>query len=186
MMHELKESNVPVGNIVFAGFGEPLFNIDLPQMAALARKTYPASHISLDTNANFETKKAEEIANCGWDLIRLALDGADQVSYSAYRIKGDFQLATNFAKALSAAIKTSNSKTKAIWKYILFKHNDSDDLLKTAKRMADDFGIEINYDISVGDLASQRDLKEIENLINDIIVSRSIDANDFEKVLAQI
>ena len=185
MIRELKEGDIPVGNIIFAGFGEPLFNTDLPKMVGLARKTYPSSHISLDTNANFGINKAKEIANCGLDQIRLALDGADQESYSTYRRQGDFQLAINFAKSLSTAIKTSNSKTKAIWKYILFKHNDSDDLLKTAKRMADEYGIEINYDVSVGDLASQRDIKEIESLNNDIIVSRSIDADDYNKVHSQ-
>ena len=182
MLHELKEAGVKVGNLVFAGFGEPLFNKDVPKMVYLARELYPASHISLDTNGNFGSEKAMEIATCGLNQVRLALDGADQESYSAYRAGGDFQMAIQFTSTLAEAIRASRSRTRPVWKYILFKHNDRDELLKKAKKMADEYGVQIIYDVSVGPLASQRDHTELRKSIEDIVISYTLDEDAYENM----
>ena len=180
MMHELNEGGIHVGNIVFAGFGEPLFNKNLPAMVRLARELYPQSHLSLDTNCNFPEEKAKEIADCGLDQIRLALDGADQDSYATYRVNGNFSMAIQFAKSLSAAVKDTGSKTQLIWKYILFKHNDDDALLAKAGNMAREYGLRIIYDVSVGPLASRRDHEDIKKSIKGMEISNNVNQQAYE------
>jgi MoaA/NifB/PqqE/SkfB family radical SAM enzyme len=71
---------MPVGTVSFVGFGEPLFNSRIPDMARLAKKLFPVATVLVDTNANFGGRRARELANCGIDEIRLGLDGADQKS----------------------------------------------------------------------------------------------------------
>jgi len=180
MMHELKEREINVGNIVFAGFGEPLFNKNFPQMVRLSRELYPHCHLSLDTNCNFPEEKAKEIADCGLDQIRLAIDGADQESYSAYRVNGDFSLAVDFLKALVTAVKKTKSRTIPIWKYILFKHNDSDCLLEKAGRMAREYDLQIIYDITVGPLASKRNPEDLKKTIQGMTISNNVDEKAYE------
>lgn len=180
MISELKAEGVEVGNIVFAGFGEPLFNKKISQMVRLARELYPQSHLSLDTNCNFSEEKAKEIADCGLDQIRLALDGADQESYSAYRVNGNFSMAIQFSRSLAAAVKLTGSNTQLIWKYILFKHNDDDALLEKAGKMALECGLQIVYDVSVGPLASRRDSDDLKKSIKGIAISKNVDEKAYE------
>jgi hypothetical protein len=90
------------------------------------------------------------------------LDGVSQSSYEAYRRSGDFTRALQFARDLADAIRLSKSSTRAVWKYILFQHNDSDEQLLAAIRMAAEIGIPIIFDATVGHLASKRPSSEIE------------------------
>lgn len=180
MLHELKESEIHVGNVVFAGFGEPLFNNNLSDMVRHARTLYPESHLSLDTNCNFSAEKAREIADCGLDQVRLALDGADQQSYEKYRVKGDFSRAIKFARSLREAVDATGSRTQLVWKYILFRHNDSDLLLHKAAQMAKLYGLRIIFDVSVGPLASQRSLEDLKQSLEGIEVSNNVDQKAYE------
>ena len=85
MLNEFVEGGLTVAQISFVGFGEPLFNSELPKMARLSREAFPNSRILVDTNANFGWKRAAELADCGISEIRLALDGTSQVPYETYR-----------------------------------------------------------------------------------------------------
>jgi MoaA/NifB/PqqE/SkfB family radical SAM enzyme len=97
MLNDLKTGEMDVQTIALVGFGEPLFNSRTHDMAALGRRLFPRAHIYLDTNANFGKRRAEEIADCGLNEIRLGIDGIDQASYSGYRKNGNFQKAFAFA-----------------------------------------------------------------------------------------
>jgi uncharacterized radical SAM superfamily Fe-S cluster-containing enzyme len=101
MLNEFAQSNLTVNPIAFVGFGEPLFNSDLPEMAKLSRSLFPNAKIYMDTNCNFGTRRAREIANCGLSEIRLALDGVTQQAYVQYRRSGNFDKAFEFAKTLA-------------------------------------------------------------------------------------
>src|ERR1700674_4483526 len=136
MVHDLKAAGLPVGTLALVGFGEPLFNNDTPRMASKTRELFPNAHIFLDTNANFGGRRAKEIANCGLTEIRLSLDGIDQESYVGYRVGGNFQKALGFVQCLVREIRETGSSTRAIWKYILFSHNDNDEQLRLAVAMA--------------------------------------------------
>ena len=161
-LREIKSAGLTVDLIALVGFGEPLFNSRTPDMARLGRELFPSADIFLDTNANFGTKSAEELANCGLSRIRLSIDGVDQELYEPYRRNGEFNRAIEFSRALADAIRRTNSPTRAVWKYILFRHNDSDVQLRTAIRMAHDIGVSIIFDATVGQVASTRSPAEIE------------------------
>lgn len=164
---ELHRAGLLASNIAFVGFGEPLFNSRLPDMARLGRALFPAAHLYTDTNANFGTRRAEEIADCGLDDIRLGIDGCDQASYVAYRVSGDFAKAYSFAGKLAAAVRAAGSATKVVWKYILFKHNDRDEQILRAVELAGVIGVPIIFDLTVGELASRRTLAELQAVIGD-------------------
>ncbi|WP_219319829.1 radical SAM protein [Methylovirgula sp. HY1] len=164
MAKELAAADLTVGQVAFVGFGEPLFNSDLPQMASLSRALFPDARIYVDTNGNFGTKRAAELADCGLSEIRLALDGTSQEPYAKYRASGDFNKALAFAATLANEIRARGSKTKLLWKYILFRHNDTDAEILKALDMAEEIGISLQFDVTYGELASQRSLNEVRAL----------------------
>lgn len=166
VLKEIKAAGLSVRHLALVGFGEPLFHMRTPDMARLGRELFPNAFIFVDTNANFGRRRAEELASCGLSEIRLALDGTDQASYELYRRNGKFARALQFARDLAAEIRRTNSPTRALWKYILFNHNDRDDEILTAVKMAGEIGIPIIFDATVGPLASKRTSAEIEALVN--------------------
>jgi molybdenum cofactor biosynthesis enzyme MoaA len=175
-LYEVHAAGLSLRALALVGFGEPLFNSRTPDMARLGRELFPKAHIVIDTNANFGKRRAEEIASCGVNVIRLALDGVDEDSYQPYRRNGNFSQALQFTRDLAAAIRRTNSSTRAIWKYILFDHNDRDEHLESAIRLAREIGIRIMFDATVGTNASKRAPAEIEAVIGHKIRS-NIDPN---------
>jgi hypothetical protein len=165
LLREIAAAGLLVRRLALVGFGEPLFNSRTPDMARLGRELFPKAFIYVDTNANFGKRRAQEVANCGLNEIRLALDGIDQASYEPYRRNGEFDRALEFTRDLATEIGRTNSATRALWKYILFDHNDRDDQLLAAIRMAGEIGIPIMFDGTVGANASKRSSAEIESLI---------------------
>ena|ERR1700733_6250984 len=164
-LREVHRAGLSLRNLALVGFGEPLFNSRTPDMARLGRELFPNAYIFVDTNANFGKRRAEELADCGIDEIRLALDGVDQVSYETYRRSGKFDRVLQFGRDLAQAIQASNSRTRALWKYILFNHNDSDEQILTAVRLAAETGLPIAFDGTVGQNASLRTSAQLEALV---------------------
>ncbi|MCJ2142943.1 radical SAM protein [Methylobacterium sp. E-066] len=162
--YDFHGSEQVVGGFAFVGYGEPLFNSEVPKMVRLARDLFPHSSIYLDTNCNFGPKRAIEIADCGFSEIRMALDGSNQEAYVQYRESGNFKKAFAFASVLANEVRKRKSSTKLVWKYILFRHNDSDEEILQAVDMAESIGVEIQFDATYGSLASPRSLNEIRAL----------------------
>src|ERR1700674_5873233 len=175
LLREIAEAGVAIASVAFVGYAEPLFNSRTPDMVRMARTIAPAAHLYLDTNANFGERRAEELSDCGLDEIRLGLDGMDQDSYATYRENGDFAKAFAFARQLAAAIRRKNSPTRAVWKYILFRHNDRDDQILAAIRMAEEIGLPIMFDLTIGEIASSRTMDDIRGLIGARPVGCNID-----------
>src|SRR5262249_1204271 len=109
-------------------------------------------------------RRAREVANCGINEIRLSLDGVTQEVYVKYRRSGNFDKAFEFAKTLAKEVRKTGSSTKLIWKYILFRHNDTNDEIIKAIELATQSGVAIDFDATYGYLASKRDINEIRAL----------------------
>ena len=182
MVRDIAAAGLRIRRLALVGFGEPLFSSEVPRMTAVARATFPEAFIFMDTNANFGEKRAEEIANCGFDEIRLSIDGVDQRSYEAYRKRGNFEKTIAFARRLAAAVRETDSTTKLIWKYILFRHNDRDDQIRAAVQMADELKIEIQFDVTVGSEASSRSLDEINAILDGHRIGSNLDLDAQRKM----
>jgi hypothetical protein len=101
MLNEFAQSNLTVNPIAFVGLVSPC-SIRIFQKWRSCRdpcSRTPKSY--MDTNCNFGTRRAREIANCGLSEIRLALDGVTQQAYVQYRRSGNFDKAFEFAKTLA-------------------------------------------------------------------------------------
>lgn len=182
MLHEIKAAGLTMGTLALVGYGEPLFNSDTPRMAAMGRALFPDAYIFIDTNCNFGTRRAREIADCGLSEVRLALDGVDQESYEGYRRGGNFAKAVAFTRHLADAVRETGSGTKLIWKYIMFNHNDGEDQLRLAIGMAKELGVEIQFDYTFGDRASKRSKEDLDKIIGSARTSFNLD-RDAQKAI---
>jgi len=76
-------------NIFISGFGEPLFNDDLPRMIALATR-YGVSTV-MNTNGTLLLKQVDALLDARLTLINVALDGAAMDSYHQYHQAATFE-----------------------------------------------------------------------------------------------
>lgn len=120
----------------FQGHGEPTLNPEVWNMIRLAKSLFPNSYASICTHANLEF--AEHMVDAGLNQIIYAIDGIDQESYAPYRIHGDFDQAYRFMKAFSTAARSRKAKIDTVWKYVLFRHNDSPEQLIRAQELANE------------------------------------------------
>jgi hypothetical protein len=74
--------------------------------------------------------------DAGLDQIIYAIDGMSQESYAPYRVHGDFEQAHRFMKSFSTTARTRGAKIDTVWKYVLFRHNDSPEQLLKAQELA--------------------------------------------------
>ena len=120
--------------IDFQGHGEPTLNRDVWSMIRMAKSLFPKSYATMCTHANLDF--TEDMIEAGLDQIIYAIDGMDQESYAPYRVHGDFAQAYRFMKSFSTAVHSRRAKTDTVWKYVLFRHNDSPEQLRKAQELA--------------------------------------------------
>ena len=127
-----------VGEILYAGQGDPLMHPNFSEFVRLVRKYQPIAHQYLCTNGNFDYRKTTQGEFI--DTIFVSCDGAFQQSYEQYRIGGDVNKAIQFMKDVP---KTGDGrKQRLIWKYILFEFNDTDEELIAAQHLANSIGVD--------------------------------------------
>lgn len=132
---------VRIDLIEFQGHGEPLVNPKVWDMARLTADLYPSANIKIITNANFTFK--EEMTNAGVTEMVFAIDGVNQDTYAPYRKFGSFDKCFEFMSRFAVSARwRANKRTKTVWKYILFEHNDSIENLAELKRLAIAAGVD--------------------------------------------
>ena len=100
----------------------------------MAKSLYPTSFATICTHANLDF--VEDMIDAGLDQIIYAIDGMNQESYAPYRIHGDFDKAYRFMTSFSRAARARRAKIHTVWKYVMFRHNDSPEQLLKAQAMA--------------------------------------------------
>jgi MoaA/NifB/PqqE/SkfB family radical SAM enzyme len=120
--------------IDFQGHGEPTLNPDVWNMIRLATSLFPKSYSSMCTHANLDF--TDDMVDAGLNQIIYAIDGIDQESYAPYRVHGDFDKAYRFMKSFSTTARARKVKVDTVWKYVLFRHNDSPEQLIKAQELA--------------------------------------------------
>jgi len=137
--------------INFYNFGEPFLHKDAISMVAYAKKVNPRTFILSDTNGHFfQTKeKQEAIVESGIDRLVFSVDGATQSAYEKYRVRGNLGVVL---EAMRGIVQTRNGrglkKPEVIWKYILFRTNDSDEEIQRAEKMAEEIGVPLKWHIT--------------------------------------
>ncbi len=140
--------------IMFFYYGEPLLNKNLSQMIAYARLINPKAFITLHTNGTikYSTLKIESLYKSGIDEIVFSVDGGSSETYLRYRVGGNFDLAlSNMKKFVEIRKKQGLKAPSLLWKYILFKWNDSDREMQMARSLGEQIGIDhLNWQITSG------------------------------------
>lgn len=134
ILRDFQRAGIRIRTIDFQGHGEPLLNKDVWGMIRTAKSLFPQTHASVCTNALAAYEP--DMLEAGLDQIIFAIDGMDQPSYAPYRVHGDFAEAFAFMKAFSTSARAAGKNTATVWKYVLFRHNDSQEQLLRAQEMA--------------------------------------------------
>ena len=109
---------------------------DFAGLCNLINEFFPQAKTLLVTNANFDAVK--KLQGCRLDEIIASCDGSDQLGYGQYRINGSFEQCIEFIRDARALFP----KAVLRWKYILFKHNDSDIDLIRAQELAEQLNVD--------------------------------------------
>lgn len=134
ILKDFRRAGISIRVIDFQGHGEPTLNRDVWSMIRMAKSLYPQSHTTLCTNANVDF--TDDMVDAGLDQILYAIDGMDQESYAPYRVHGNFAQAHRFMTSFSTTARARCDKINTVWKYVLFRHNDSPEQLLAAQQMA--------------------------------------------------
>ncbi len=139
ILADLIARGIEIDALDFQGHGEPLLNPRLWEMGRRSRERLPNAWISVTTNA--QGRFRPEMAASGFDDFVCAIDGADTASYEPYRVHGHFDLAWRFMVDLVSANAWADRPIRVVWKYVIFEHNSSPEILLKAQRMALEAGV---------------------------------------------
>jgi hypothetical protein len=131
--------------IDFFNYGESFIHPKAIDMIAYAKSRHPHLYLFCSTNGlllNTEQKLQSLVAS-GIDELTFSVDGARQETYQKYRRGGDFDKVVRIMKRLVEVKKEQQSETPFInWRYILFRWNDSDEEMNSARGLAADMDID--------------------------------------------
>jgi hypothetical protein len=132
LLASLHDEGYRVDLFFLCGHGEPLAHPEIESFVAAARDAFPTTPVVINTNGNY--RFAESFPRGFYpDRLIVSVDGARQDAYEQYRINGDIASAIQFMRDARDACGRSPAVE---WKYILFRHNDSDEELIAAQRQA--------------------------------------------------
>jgi hypothetical protein len=138
------EAGPALGRIDFFNYGEAFLHKRALDMVEYIKSRFPQVYLYTSTNGLALTEDgARRLARSGIDEVTFSIDGARQEAYVQYRQRGDFAKAIRNLTALVDEKHTRGFDVPFVnWRYILFTHNDSDDDLDLARRMAADIGVD--------------------------------------------
>ena len=138
------EAGPTVGRIDFFNYGEAFLHKRALDMVEYIKSRFPHVYLYTSTNGLALTEDgARRLARSGIDEVTFSIDGARQESYVQYRQRGDFAKAIRNLTALVDEKRKHGLDVPFVnWRYILFTHNDSDEEMTLARKMAGDIGVD--------------------------------------------
>ena len=138
------EAGPSLGRIDFFNYGEAFLHKRAIEMCEYIKTHFPHVYLYSSTNGlAFTEEQARRLVHSGIDEVTVSIDGATAETYAQYRKRGDF------AKAIRNLTAAADEKRRAgrdlpfiNWRYILFTHNDSDEEMTRARRLAGDIGVD--------------------------------------------
>jgi hypothetical protein len=138
------EAGPSLGRIDFFNYGEAFLHKRAIEMCEYIKSAFPHIYLYSSTNGlAFTEEQARRLIRSGIDEVTFSIDGATPETYAQYRQRGDFNKAIRNLTAAADEKRVAGRDLPFInWRYILFKHNDSDEEMLRARRMADDMGVD--------------------------------------------
>lgn len=126
--------------VYFCNYGEPLLNLNTPQLVRRAKAYLAAT--ALSTSMSVQRFDPEAYVTSGLDLMIVSIDGATQSVYDRFRRNGNLELVLgNVAKLVDAKKKLANRTPLLSWNFLAFQHNSHE--IPAAEKMARRLGF--NY-----------------------------------------
>ncbi len=138
------EAGPTLGRIDFFNYGEAFLHKRALDMVEYIKSRFPQIYLYTSTNGLALTEEgARRLARSGIDEVTFSIDGARQESYVQYRQRGDFAKAIrNLTAVVDEKRKNALDVPFVNWRYILFTHNDSDEEMNLARKMAAEIGVD--------------------------------------------
>jgi hypothetical protein len=138
------EAGPALARIDFFNYGEAFLHKRAVEMCEYIKNRFP--HIYLYTSTNglaFTEDQIRRLVRSGIDEVTFSIDGASQDTYVKYRKRGNFEKALgNLRIATDEKRLTGRDVPFLNWRYILFRHNDSDAEMQRARALASKIGVD--------------------------------------------
>lgn len=138
------ETGPSLARIDFFNYGEAFLHKRAVEMCEYIKARFP--HIYLYTSTNglaFSEEQVRRLVRSGIDEMTFSIDGASHDSYVQYRKRGSFEKALGNLRLAADEKRASGRDVPFInWRYILFRHNDSDDEMGRARETAAAIGVD--------------------------------------------
>lgn len=133
-----------LSTILFYIDGENYLHPEAVKMTRYAKQVNPELRIHTSTNGLMfnGTENQINFVQSGVDSVIFSIDGATQESYSRYRKGGNLTTALNNMRGVIEQKRRLGIELHVVWRYILFKWNDSDDEMDLARGIAAEMGVD--------------------------------------------
>ena len=140
----MDEAGPSLVRVDFFNYGEAFLHKRAVEMCEYIKGRFP--HVYLYTSTNglaFSEEQVRRLVRSGIDEVTFSIDGATPESYVKYRRRGDFEKAiANLRRAVDEKRSLGRDVPVINWRYILFRHNDSDEEMQRARAMAAEIGVD--------------------------------------------
>lgn len=122
--------------VYFCNYGEPLLNLNTPELVRRAK--HYLLWTALSTSLSVQRFDAEAYVQSGLDFMVISIDGATQPVYERFRRNGKLDLVLeNIRKLVRAKRKLRRRNPVLSWNFLAFEHNQHEIPLaaRTARRL---------------------------------------------------
>ena len=141
VIDQLKDT---LATVYFFNYGEPFLHPQAEDMLLHLREKRPAVRIVTSTNGIplAKASRAEKVVRSGLDSITFTIGGITQQSYVRYHANGQVGLALQGLQNICEAKKRQGSdKPSVIWRYLVFRWNDSESEIDSAIALSKLYGV---------------------------------------------
>ena len=125
--------------VYFCNYGEPLLNLNTPQLIRRAKSYLLGT--ALSTSLSVQRFDPDAYVQSGLDFMVLSIDGATQPVYERFRRNGKLELVLGNAGKLVDAKRRLRRRTPVLsWNFLAFEHNAHE--IPLAARMARKIGVD--------------------------------------------
>lgn len=142
IVDQLKDS---LATVYFFNYGEPFLHPQAEDMLLRLRETCPGVRIVTSTNGIplAKASRAEKVVLSAVDSMTFTIGGITQQSYSRYHANGQIGLALQGLQNIcEAKARQGSTKPAVIWRYLVFRWNDSEPEIDAAIALSKLYGVD--------------------------------------------